>query len=97
MQDAFLNRIQAARGMTNTPYKILSAYRCSNHNPKVGGSPTSSHMLGWAVDILANTSDLRFNIVSSLLGAGFSRLGVYHKEGFIHVDCDPNKPIRLMW
>ena len=33
------------------PLLINSGYRCLNHNAKVGGSPTSRHLIGCAADI----------------------------------------------
>jgi len=48
----------------------------------------SSHLYGRAADILATTSRDRFNIVNALIKAGFNRIGISEKSGFIHVDND---------
>lgn len=44
----FINPIREAWG---SPINITSGYRCPELNKKVGGSSTSAHMLGWAVDM----------------------------------------------
>lgn len=44
----FINPLREAWG---SPIKITSGYRCPTLNAYVGGSYTSAHMLGWAVDM----------------------------------------------
>ena len=82
----------AARYASGVPYPITSAARCERHNEEVGGSPTSSHLYGWAVDIGCADSNTRMNIIFGLIMAGFKRIGVSKLGNFIHVDIDPNKP-----
>ena len=48
-------------------------------------------MYGYAADIAATTSTARFNITQALIEAGFNRIGISAKGGFIHVDSDPDK------
>lgn len=40
------------------PITISSGYRCKELNKKVGGSPTSQHCTGEAVDIVVKSNDL---------------------------------------
>lgn len=82
-------KIQAARYLANTSFKINSAMRCEEHNTAVGGSPTSSHLTGNAVDIACDSSRKRFQIVNGLLDAGFTRVLLY--TNFIHADVDHSK------
>jgi len=63
------------------------------HNSAVHGSPTSSHLGGWAVDIKCTDSVTRLIMIKSLLDAGFERLGI--ADTFIHADCDPEKPAAI--
>ena len=44
----FINPLRESWG---SPIKITSGYRCPTLNACVGGSSTSAHMLGWAVDM----------------------------------------------
>lgn len=45
------NLLQPFRDYIDRPILITSGYRCEKLNKIVGGSPTSRHMLGLAVDI----------------------------------------------
>ena len=76
---------------------INSAFRCEKHNkdPKVGGSDTSSHLVGLAADIKCEYSTYRYHLLSALLQAGFKRIGIGEK--FIHVDLDETKPQKVIW
>lgn len=90
MEEGFLAILDRARGMANTPFVITSGYRCEKHNKEVGGSHTSSHLKGCAVDIAAPDSVARGQILRGLILAGFRRIGI--GQDFIHVDSDAAKP-----
>jgi uncharacterized protein YcbK (DUF882 family) len=83
------------RQMLGLPMTINSGYRCANHNGTVGGSSTSSHLLGLAVDIGCENSDYRFKLIKALQAAGFQRIGV--AATFVHVDIDTDKSRPVMW
>lgn len=87
--------LDRARKLANIPFKITSGFRCTDHNESVGGSPTSSHLNGTAVDIECLNSAYRMIMVEELLAAGFSRIGV--ANNFIHVDYDLNKTQDVLW
>jgi zinc D-Ala-D-Ala carboxypeptidase len=99
MDSDFLERLDHARATVKgqTPFIITSGFRCEAHNTAVGGrkksatSKGSSHMYGCAADIAATSSTARFNITQALIEAGFNRIGISAKGGFIHVDSDPDK------
>lgn len=90
-----LAMLDEARLIAGTPFNITSAYRCEDHNYRVGGRDNSAHTKGYAVDIEAESSSQKFDIVRGLIIAGFNRIGVY--ADFIHVDNDPSKPGQVMW
>jgi len=95
MNPDFIEKLDFARLLADTPFKINSAIRCEKHNRDSKGSPTSSHMHGLAVDIRADDSRTRFKVLYGLIKAGFNRIGVY--ETFIHVDDDRSKNSNLTW
>lgn len=95
MRLSFLNKLDIARSIAETPFKITSGARCWKHNNDEGGSKTSSHLDGWAVDIFVFDSEERFKILKALLQAGFKRIGI--RKDFIHVDDDPNKNSEVVW
>ena len=95
MEEPFVARLQVARKLACTPFKITSGYRSIEHNEKVGGVKNSSHLFGCACDIAVYGSHERFLILSALIRAGFHRIGI--AETFIHVDSDNTKPQHLIW
>lgn len=87
----FKKDVDDARDLAGVPFILTSAARCPEHNEKVGGSPTSTHIKALAVDI-AYTDDLYLTrIVHALSRMGFTRIGVNEAKKFIHADKDPVK------
>jgi uncharacterized protein YcbK (DUF882 family) len=95
MDPGFLVRLDYARRLAGVTFHINSGCRCKTHNKNVGGSDTSSHLKGLAVDIQALTSQGRYRVLASLLSVGFKRIGIHSK--FIHVDRDPDKALEVIW
>ncbi|MCK5605710.1 peptidase M15 [Candidatus Pacearchaeota archaeon] len=92
---SFIDKLQRSREIAKVKFVITSGYRCEIHNKKEGGSATSSHLIGLAVDIKAETYGMRFKILASLIYVGFNRIGI-HKD-FIHVDDDADKTQGVLW
>ena len=79
--------LDTARAKSGIPFIITSDVRPDDD--------TSSHRSGWAVDIQAHSSWVKFKIVKALLMVGINRIGVYDRH--IHADIDPNRPADVMW
>jgi uncharacterized protein YcbK (DUF882 family) len=90
-----VKKLDEARELAGVPFKVNSGYRCEKHNAKIGGSSTSSHLLGLAVDIAVTGSVDRFKILDALLRVGFTRVGV--AKSFIHADIDKGKVQPVLW
>lgn len=97
MDEYVLLMIEEAREIADTPFIITSAIRCKKHNHRIGGSATSSHLSGHALDIDIIDNRIRFIIKKSLYDAGFTRIGDSKGGGFIHVDNDPGKNQFVEW
>jgi uncharacterized protein YcbK (DUF882 family) len=95
MDKELLDILDKARDIAGVSFNITSGYRCSKHNKEVGGSNTSSHLLGLAVDISATNSTSRFKIIKSLLDVGIRRVGI--AKTFIHCDIDASKAPEVAW
>ena len=91
----FREKLNKAREKAGIPFVLTSAFRCENYNREVGGSETSSHLAGLAVDIKCTDGWSRFKILSALLEVGFCRIGI--GKTFIHVDDDLTKPQGVVW
>ncbi|MDD4986592.1 MAG: D-Ala-D-Ala carboxypeptidase family metallohydrolase [Dehalococcoidales bacterium] len=77
------------------PIKITSGYRCEKHNKAVGGSPTSSHCKGLAIDVTCGSSRLRYQMLNAAIRMEIHRIGIY--KSFIHMDIDRSKDPRVVW
>tara|TARA_Y100001937_G_scaffold15835_2_gene21695 strand:+ start:2480 stop:2857 length:378 start_codon:yes stop_codon:yes gene_type:complete len=89
MNKEFLFKLDEARMLAGTPFKITSGYRSEAHNKKVGGVKGSSHTKGCAVDIAVNSGLQRSAIVCALAKVGFTRIGI--AKTFVHCDLDKEK------
>ena len=99
MSNEFIGMLDAARDLAGVPFKITSGYRIEadiERLRKAGYkvSNTSSHLKGLAADIACNT-EIRYNMLDSLLKVGFNRIGI--ADTFIHVDIDPDKTPFVIW
>lgn len=84
-----VDKLNTVREILKKPIVINSGFRCESHNRKIGGSATSSHLRGLAVDIKANDSLYRHQLLKVLYFVGFSRIGI--DKDFIHIDIDDIK------
>ena len=94
MDPGFMATFERARVESGTSYTITSGYRCPMH-PQTVSRPTSSHPKGLAADIHTPTSRKRYDVLSGLLQAGFTRLGI--GPTFVHTDADSEKAQDVTW
>lgn len=97
MQQSFIDRLHIARLACGVPFMINSGFRTKEHNDSLGdkASPNSAHLRGLAADIACTNSRHRALIVTALIKAGFTRIGI--AKTFIHVDADDSKPDSVFW
>src|SRR5690625_293913 len=84
-----VNNLQILREEIEKPIHINSGYRTESHNEKVGGSPTSQHLLGKAADIWVSgmTPEELHEIIERLISTGGMKeggSGLY--STFVHYD-----------
>lgn len=101
IHDEIVSITQKIRDHIGRPLYVTSGVRTPEHNLLVGGSATSSHLLGLACDISDNNkgkdmdSAIRHMILSAMLAYGVPRIGI--AKTFIHFDIDPAKPQGVVW
>ena len=95
ISEKLLEKLDNAREEAGIPFIINSACRCQKHNTREGGSTSSRHLTGMAVDIRANTSVNRYKIVQSLIKNGFVGIGI--AKTFIHADIDRIEPLIFLY
>jgi len=88
------SQLQFLRDYTGRPITINSAYRCPEHNAKVGGSKTSQHLLGKAADITIQSLKPAevYALIEDLIDMGHmlqGGLGLY--DTFVHIDIRKTK------
>ena len=94
MSGELLADLQRIRDVIGRPFKITSGYRCKDHNTEIGGSPTSRHMSGEAVDINVvgwNSLDLH-DLIDEFTSHVSSGVGIYRT--YVHFDV---RDKRTMW
>ena len=101
MEHEVVEALDIARDIYGYPMKITSGFRTVEYNRSLmergyPASPKSSHLLGWAADIAVPNNRRRYLLVEALIDAGFNRIGI-SKDGFVHVDMDPNKTPNCIW
>ena len=89
--DSLRTSFAVVRTHFELPLIVNSGYRCQGHNHDVGGSPTSSHTTGHAIDIstkgLAEDDEI---YLISLLKFYFDFVKVY--PNFVHAHNHASKP-----
>jgi zinc D-Ala-D-Ala carboxypeptidase len=81
--------------LTDRYYPVNSGFRCIRHNENIGGSPTSSHCRGYAVDLAVEDSSSRYKLIKALINLNICRFGVYNWG--VHLDIDPDKDENVCW
>ena len=89
------DRMIRLRQLIEMPLLVTSWCRCEAHNKAVGGSPTSSHLIGCATDIKAINPITRVKIAFYAGLVGIRGIGI--GPNFIHLDSDFHKPPNRFW
>jgi uncharacterized protein YcbK (DUF882 family) len=100
MKESFLFDLDDARHYAGVPFVVTSGYRTPEYNQSLldrgyQASRNSSHMTGYAADIQAPNSAMRYAIVIGAMKAGITRIGI--GSNFVHLDTDPTKTQNLIW
>ena len=95
MDLTFVRMLNMIRTFANIPFIVSSGYRTQEENIRVGGSSNSAHLRGRAVDIAAESSTVKYQILKASLLFFIPRLGIYEKH--IHIDIDLSLPQPVVW
>ena len=97
----WLELVNEAQQVTNeqigyyVPFKVNSGCRCPQHNEDVGGSATSPHLDGMAIDLSVNSSRERMIMMRAFSALGVTRIGI--GGTYLHFDNHPDKAQDVMW
>lgn len=78
--------LQRVRELIGVPMLVNSWYRCNELNTAVGGSPTSEHRLGLAIDFVPSGKKIEevYNEIKNS-SIPYNQLIIYPERGFIHI------------
>ena len=85
IHDTVIRRLQQLRNALGVSLHLTSAFRCMMHNMAVGGSKTSKHTLGFAVDI-ACPKGIDFDVFAKACKTAFGFTIEYKDKNFVHCD-----------
>jgi len=72
------------------PIRISSGYRSPQLNRAIGGSATSAHCLGYAVDFTCPEFGSPYDVCQKILGSGVAFDQLIHEYGsWTHISVDP--------
>ena len=96
MQSQFVQMLDAGRLHCGFPFIVHSGMRTTSHNLALKGAvKDSAHLRGWAADIGAPTSGMRFALLAFAFLYGVPRIGI--GKTFIHLDLDKSMPQHVQW
>lgn len=87
IEPELVQKLELLRELVGRPCVIVSGYRSSATNRKVGGAPNSQHLYGRAADLHSGYATVREAHI-----AGFTGIGVCHGWA-VHVDVRPGNPV----
>ena len=90
-----MSKLFSARLMAGIPFHIRSGSRCKLNNQLAGGEETSDHLTGQGSDIEALSGREKYIIITSLLAAGFTRIGV--GPDYVHAGDAEHNPPEVIW
>jgi len=93
VQQKFVEKLQRLRNLCRRPIIIVSGYRCSDYNRKIGGHPNSYHCQGLAADIYS-PDILPPQLYEYIERMNFEGVGYNKFRFYIHVDIGPDRYAR---
>ena len=98
MDEKLLSMLDEMREIYSYPIKITSSYRSPDHPIEAAKKEPGEHSYGAAVDIVSDGGGKTFRLVKAAIEAGFTRIGVSRKKGFIHLGIGyPGAPEKTIW
>lgn len=98
-----ISMADCARHMAGFPFYPVSGKRTPEENKLAGGSPTSSHLKGVAIDWRCHEMETAKKMVRHFSAVGFPRIGLNYVQlangklaiRGVHTDADFSKPFGL--
>jgi zinc D-Ala-D-Ala carboxypeptidase len=91
-------KMEAVRALLGGPaIHVNSGYRSPLVNRMVGGSPTSAHLYGYAVDFIAPSFGTPLEVAKAISASvlAFDQL-IWEEETWVHISFDPKMRQQVM-
>lgn len=82
-------KMDAVRQLLRAPINVNSGYRSHDLNKIIGGSDTSAHTLGYAVDFTCNTCGTPLQICRVIKASGMQFDQLIQEGTWVHISFDP--------
>lgn len=82
-------KMEAIRKLLGKPIIVSSGYRSPAVNRAVGGSPTSAHSLGYAVDFFCPQYGSPLKICKAIVASGTKFDQLIEEGTWVHISFDP--------
>ena len=88
--------LEAVRELLGAPMHVDSWYRCEALNKAVGGSLTSAHMEGYAIDFICPAFGTPLEIVRAIVDSGIKFDQCIQEGRWVHISFDPRTRMRVL-
>jgi putative chitinase len=83
------NQLEKVRALLGSPIYISSGYRSPTLNRSIGGSSTSAHCLGFAVDFTSPSFGSPKDIVAKIMNSEIKYDQLIHEGTWVHISFAP--------
>lgn len=83
--------MEKVRALLGKPIRVNSGYRCPALNTLVKGSPSSDHMLGYAVDFVCAEFGTPLQIAKAIAVSDIQYGQLIQEGTWVHISFNPNK------
>lgn len=96
MDEDVIHGVQDLRNILGVRLDVNSGCRCIKHNRDIGGSTTSQHLQGLAIDLFSAELNVLEIFEAALVVPIFKDggIGIYFDDKFVHVD---GRERRIRW
>ena len=88
--------MEKVRALLGYPIRVNSGYRCPDLNKAVGGSKTSAHMTGYAVDFVCPKFGGPIQIIKAITASGIVFDQCIQEGTWVHISFDPRARRQLL-
>lgn len=90
------NRMEEVRELLDAPILVSSWFRCLKLNSSIGGSATSAHVRGWAIDFTAPQFGTPQEICLKIQASGIAFDQLIFEGTWVHISFDPQQRMQVL-